>query len=78
MKSQMETSQSTSATPSVELDFSIEDLLVAKITVRELIRRGARKGPSDLLMLPDHLIEQWYEEDARRFLQENKARRLVS
>lgn len=74
----METSQSTSATPSVELDFSIEDLLVAKITVRELIRRGARKGPSDLLMLPDHLIEQWYEEDARRFLQENKARRLVS
>ena len=51
---------------------------MAKITVRELIRRGARKGPSDLLMLPDHLIEQWYEEDARRFLQENKARRLVS
>jgi len=51
---------------------------VAKIVVRELIRRGARTGPSDLLMLPDHIIEQRYEEEARRFLQENKARRLAN
>jgi hypothetical protein len=39
-----------------------------------LVRRGLRKGPSDLLVLPDYILEQWYDEDALRYLRENKER----
>ena len=50
------------------------DIAVAKITVRELIARGVRQGPSNLLILPDLVQAEWYELEAVKFLQENKAR----
>jgi len=59
----------------VELGFEQMDLAVAKIVVREQVARGTRQGPTDLLMLPDHLIEEWYEKEAVNFLREQKERR---
>ncbi len=68
-------SLSTSATLDVTLGFDRMELAVAKIVVREQIARGLRKGPSDLLILPDHLLDEWLEAEAVHFLQEQKARR---
>lgn len=49
--------------------------MAAKVMVKLLVKSGVRKGPSDLLVLPDHLIEEWYNDDAVRYLQEQKERR---
>lgn len=47
----------------------------AKVLVKRLVQSGYRKGPSDLLVLPDHALEQWYTDEAVRYLQERKQER---
>lgn len=47
------------------------DIAVAKVVVKKMIRAGVRKGPSDLLLLSDAFLESWYEDDAKRYLEEN-------
>lgn len=43
---------------------------MATVMVRRLVRAGLRKGPSDLLLLPDYLLDRWYNEDAIAYLHE--------
>lgn len=49
--------------------------------VKRLVRSGLRKGPSDMLLLTDSALEQWYSEEAEAYLleqaQERQARRGV-
>jgi hypothetical protein len=71
----MEPSQSISATQGVELSFSRYDLAVAKIAVRELIARGAWPMPGGTVDLPDHVLDELWEQEAVKYLQLQKARR---
>ena len=71
-------SQSTSSTPRADegvtsADFPIWDVMVAKVIVKRLVGSGERKGPSDLLILPEHQVEMWYNEEAVRYLKEQQA-----
>lgn len=68
-------SQSTSSTPSVQTDFPFTDLLIARMIVKKLVAKGLRKGPSELLVLSDLALEEWYTEEARQFLREQVAER---
>lgn len=64
-----------STTPDVSSGFSRLDLAVAKVVVRKMIQTGARKGPSDLLVIEDLAYEQWLEGEALAYLREQKAQR---
>lgn len=54
---------------------------MARVLVKRLVRSGLRKGPSDMLLLTDSALEQWYSEEAEAYLleqaQERQARRGV-
>lgn len=70
--------QSAFSTPDEELlklrmQFPMADIMAAKVVVKMLVLSGIRKGPSDLLVLPGHLLEQWFNDEAVRYLQEQKA-----
>lgn len=60
----------------VELSFSLGEVMAAKCVVRTLIRRGLRAGPVELLTIGDVAYDRWLEEDAIRYLKEQKERRL--
>lgn len=60
----------------VELGYSLGDVMAAKCTVRTLIRRGLRKGPVELLVIGELDYDRWLEEDALRWLKEQKERRM--
>lgn len=62
----------------ISLGFPPEDIAIAKITVRHLVATGQRQCISDLMMLPDHAINEWYDQEAIRFLEEQAARRRAS
>lgn len=67
---------SISSTPDdVKAQFPLMDVMAAKVLVKRLVQSGMRKGPSELLTLPDYLLEQWYTDEAYRYLQEQKAAR---
>jgi len=68
-------SRSASSTPDVSADFPRLDQAVAKVAVRHLIKAGIYKAPSDLLVLPDHVYDEWLNREAVRYLQEMKAAR---
>lgn len=51
------------------------DIMTAKVLVKRLVQSGMRKGPSELLVLSDHALEEWYTDDAVRYLQEQKEKR---
>ena len=36
-----------------------------------MVKKGARKGPTNFLLLLDSEIERWYDEEAVRYLVEN-------
>lgn len=64
---------STSTTPKepdVRVGFKESDLAVARIMVRRLVRAGYRKGPTDYLILTDSSLDQWFNEEAVRWLHE--------
>ncbi len=69
-------SQSASTIPrdsNVTLGFSRLDIAAAKVLVRRLVENGHRKGPTDLMVLPAHVVEQWLTDEAVRYLQEQKS-----
>lgn len=73
-------SQSTSSIPSVpvkalETNFSYQDIMAAKVLVKRLVGSEMRPGPKDLLLLPNAVAEQWYTDEAVRYLQEQKEKR---
>lgn len=68
-------SMSSSSTPSVELGFSKQDIQVARAVVRLLVKNGVRKGPSELLVMEDYVLDRWWTEEAIEFLKEQKAAR---
>ena len=71
-------SQSSSSTPrdeGVSLGFSRQEIAAAKVVVKRLVGSQMRKGPTDLLLLPRHHVEQWFNDEAVRYLQEQKAKR---
>lgn len=43
--------------------------------VKYLVATGQRPSPKDLLVLSDHALEDWVNEEAVRYLQEQKAAR---
>lgn len=51
------------------------DIAAAKVLVKRLVRSGLRKGPSDMLLLTDSALNEWYNEEAVAFLHEQYARR---
>jgi len=71
-------SRSASSTPDVVAEFPRLDIAVAKVAVRHLIKVGLYKAPSDLLVLPDHVYDEWLDREAVRYLQEQKAIRQQS
>lgn len=60
---------------SERMGWPLADIMAAKVLVKRLVQSGMRKGPTDLLVLPDHLIEEWYNAEAVRYLQEQKEKR---
>lgn len=65
-----------SGTPhALTMEFSQGDVMAAKVMVKHLVARGAMKGPTDLLALPDWIIDDWFNQAAVRYLREQKARR---
>lgn len=73
-------SQSTSSTPSgqddaLKADFPYQDIRAAKVLVKRLVGAGVRKGPTDLLVIPNAVAEQWYTDEAVRYLKEQKEKR---
>lgn len=46
------------------------DIAAARVLVKRLVRSGLRKGPSDMLLISDSALEQWYDEDAVAYLHE--------
>jgi len=73
-------SQSTSSTPSepeesLKMSFPYQDIMAAKVMVKRLVGAGVRKGPNDLLVIPNAVAEQWYTDEAVRYLQEQKEKR---
>lgn len=59
----------------IQVGFKLSELAAAKVVVKHLVRMQARKGPTDLLVLPDSALEKWYDEDAAAYLREQMARR---
>ena len=55
--------------------FTRLEIASARVLIKRLVRSGLRKGPSDLLILSDHTLEQWYDEDAVKYLHERYAAR---
>jgi len=47
----------------------------ARVLIKRLVRCGLRKGPTEMLILPDFALEQWYSEDAVRYLHEQYSKR---
>ncbi len=67
-------SPSTSTTRS-GIGYSRLDVAVARVMVKRLVEAGFRKGPSELLVMPDIAKEYWYDQEALVYLEENlKAR----
>jgi hypothetical protein len=72
-------SQSASSTQEgVAAEFPRLDVAVARVVVRRLVKYGLRKPPGNLLILPDHVYEDWLDQEAVRYLQEQKALRQSS
>ena len=67
-------SPSISTTPS-ESGFSRLDVAVARVMVKRLVQGQFRKGPSDMLILSDNALEEWYDAEALRYLEENLKKR---
>lgn len=72
-------SQSSSGTPNADeqavaarMGWPLTQIMSAKVLVKRLVQSGFRKGPSDLLVLSDQALEQWYTDEAVRYLQERK------
>jgi hypothetical protein len=51
------------------------DIMAAKVMVKRLVQSGYRPGPSELLVLSDRALEEWYTDEAVRYLQEQKVLR---
>lgn len=77
-------SQPLSLTPSedgspseekVELGWPRQEVEIAKIVVRHLCMTGKRSCISDLLMLSESATDSWFEQEAIRYLQEQKTLR---
>jgi tRNA(Met) C34 N-acetyltransferase TmcA len=73
-------SQSISTTqgdgyPKIEMAFSEMDQAVARVVVRLMVKAGMRKGPSDLLIMEDWVLDRWYQQDAIEYLKEQQAKR---
>ena len=67
---------STSSIPDeLKAEWPLIQVMSAKVLVKRLVQSGMRKGPSELLTLPDYLLEQWYTDEAYRYLQEQKEKR---
>lgn len=43
--------------------------------VKRLVKSGLRKGPSEMLILTDTALEQWYSEEAVAYLHEQAEKR---
>ena len=71
----MDESQCISSTPDVKADFSELDKAAAIVTVKHLVARGLMQGPPDLLIVPPHLLTEWWEEAARKYLIERQRER---
>lgn len=70
MTTQLTLPFSTPSASDVRVGFSRWDIAVAKVMVRRLIEAGARKGPSDLLLIEGWMYDRWLEEDAVAFLRQ--------
>ena len=49
------------------------DIAAAKVLVKVLVASGQRPASKNLLVLPEHALEEWYTQEAVRYLQERKA-----
>ena len=67
-------SQSTSTTRS-GTGYNRLDIAVARVMVKRLVEAGFRKGPSEMVVMPDTAKEAWFDQEALIYLEENlKAR----
>lgn len=55
--------------------FSRLNIAAARVLVKRLVRSGLRKGPTNYLLLSDHVLEQWYSDEAVRYLHEQATNR---
>ena len=62
--------QRLSSTDAGSAGFTRLEIASARIVIKRLIRSGLRRGPSDYLILEDHVLEKWFDEDAVAYLHE--------
>lgn len=65
----------SSSTVAGSAGFTRLDIAAARVLVKRLVRSGLRKGPSNYLILSDHVIETWYDEEAVAYLHEQYSKR---
>lgn len=68
-------SKSSSSTNAGSAGFSRLDVAAARVLVKRLVRSGLRKGPSDMLLLSDSALDEWYDDDAVAYLHEAAQKR---
>lgn len=59
----------------IEVGYPEMDIQIAELAVRHAVASGTRSNPSDLFMLPHHVINQWFRDEAIRFLDEGAKRK---
>ena len=55
--------------------FTRLEIASARVLIKRLVRSGLRKGPSDMLILSDTALEQWYDGEAVSYLHERYSER---
>src|SRR5688500_549141 len=68
-------SASTTQDEGIKADFPELDKAAARVVVKHLVATGARKAAPNLLILPAHALTDWYDKEAVKYLQEQKAAR---
>lgn len=65
----------SSSTSAGSAGFARLDIAAARVLVKRLVKSGLRKGPSEMLILTDTALEQWYSEEAVAYLHEQAEKR---
>lgn len=65
--------RSLSSTSAGSAGFTRLEIASARVLIKRLVRSGLRKGPSEMLLMLDSALEQWYDEEAIVFLHERAA-----
>jgi len=67
--------QHSSSTSVANSGFSRLDVAAARVLVKRLVEAKLRRGPPDFLILSDHVLAEWYSDEAVAYLHERAQER---